>query len=54
MTLCEMCRENVARWHQERPVDRWLCNECAKSDQRATYPKSWQGEYHGGDGDAFR
>ena len=45
--LCEMCADRTARWHQEKPVDRWLCNACARRDQSDTFPKAWQGQYFG-------
>lgn len=40
---CEMCRARESRWHQQRPVERWLCLECAQSDSRSC-PTAWVGE----------
>lgn len=44
--ICEICSKRPARWHQMRPVERWLCLECAHADHRETYPGTWQGELH--------
>ena len=42
---CEMCKtEKPAPWHQFRPVERWLCKECAEKDQLSA--KNWHGEFN--------
>lgn len=33
-TNCEMCSTELARWHQVRPVERWLCIGCAEKEGR--------------------
>ena len=47
---CEMCgigivsvERNFRRWHQTKPVERWLCNGCAVEDQKKS--ANWAGEY---------
>jgi hypothetical protein len=53
---CEMCGRQIgpssdvpgrifSRWHQTEPVERWLCGECGKEDQRATHPRRWIGKF---------
>lgn len=45
---CAMCGRGplLEYWHQSYPVDRVLCTYDAKTDQRDTYPRGWEGTFH--------